>query len=130
VLDADHGWMEIHPVWAIKVISAPPSSPSTTAPPTTAPPSANPPPTTPPATAPAGAWCTASAAPANNGYPDDYVYVTSNQPDVEATASDGGHSWSDETDSAGSVTILLWNTTAGSTITVTIGAASCSATAA
>ena len=130
VLDADHGWMEIHPVWAIKVISAPPSTHSTTAPPTTAPPATNPPPTAPPATAPAGAWCTASASPANNGYPDSYVYVTSDQPDREATASDGAHSWSDETNSAGSVTILLFDTPAGSTITVTVGAASCSATAA
>jgi hypothetical protein len=69
VLDADHGWMEIHPVWAIKV------------------------------------------------------------PDTQATASDAGHSWSDVTDSSGSVTILLFNTPAGSTITVTVGAASCSTTA-
>ena len=129
VLDADHGWMEIHPVWAIKVISGPPSSPPTTAPPTTAAPAINPTPTAPPATTPTGAWCTASASPANNGYPDDYVYVTSNQPDVEATASDGAHSWSDETNDSGSVTILLFDTPAGSTITLTVGPASCSATA-
>lgn len=134
VLDADHGWMEIHPVWAIRVVSGPPVSPtptvpSTTAPPTTAPPATSSPPAAPPTTAPAGAWCTASASPANNGYPDSNVYVTSNQPDKEATASDGGHSWTDETDSSGSVTILLFNTPAGSTITVTVGAASCSTTA-
>jgi hypothetical protein len=134
VLDADHGWMEIHPIWAIKVVSGPPvsSAPAlpSTAPPTTAPPATNAPPAPPATTAPAGAWCTASASPANDGYPDSNVYVTSNQPDQEATASDGGHSWSDETDSSGSVTILLYNTTAGSTITVTVGAASCSTTAA
>lgn len=129
VLDADHGWMEIHPVWAIRVISGPPVSSTPTVPPTTAPPTTTLPPPVPPTTAPAGAWCTASASPANDGYPDDDVYVTSNQPDKEATASDGGHSWTDETDSSGSVTILLFDTPAGSTITVTVGAASCSTTA-
>ena len=123
VLDADHGWMEIHPVWAIKVISGPPAPAPAPVPPATSTP---PPPTTPPA----AAWCAASASPANNGYPDDYVYVTSNQPDQEATASDGGHSWSHETGSSGSATILLFNTPPGSTITVTVGAASCSTTAA
>lgn len=128
VLDANHGWMEIHPVWAIEVISEPLSPPPTTLPPTTAPPATSPPPVPPPTT-PAGAWCAASASPANNGHPDDYVHVTSNQPDTEATASDGGHSWSDATSSSGSVTILLFNTPAGSTITVTVGAASCSTTA-
>jgi hypothetical protein len=128
VLDANHGWMEIHPVWAIKMISLPPVPASTTAPPATVPPPPPPPP--PPTTPPVGASCTASASPANDGYPDDYVYVTSNQPDQEATASDGGHSWSDETGSSGSVRILLFDTPAGSTITVTVGAASCSTTAA
>jgi hypothetical protein len=128
VLDANHGWIEIHPVWAIKVISGPPGPPPTTVPPTTAPPATSPPPLPPPTT-PAGAWCTASASPANNGYPDDDVYVTSNQSDTEATASDGGHSWSDATNGSGSVTILLFDTPAGSTITVTVGAASCSTTA-
>ena len=130
VLDANHGWMEIHPLWAIKVISRPSSPPPTTVPPTTAPPATSPPPTAPPPTAPAGAWCTASASPANDGYPDDDVYVTSNQPDTEATASDGGHSWTDETNGSGSVTILLFDTPAGSTITVTVGAALCSTRAA
>jgi hypothetical protein len=129
VLDADHGWMEIHPVWAIKIISMPPSPPPVTAPATTAPPATSPPPTAPPATTPAGASCTASASPANDGYPDDYVYVTSNQPDQETTASDSGHSWTDETNGSGSVTILLFDTPPGSTITVTVGAASCSTTA-
>lgn len=130
VLDANHGWMEIHPVWAIKVISGPPSPPSTTGPPPAAPPTTSPPPAAPPPTPPAAAWCTASASPANDGYPDDYVYVTSNQPDKGATASDGGHSWTDGTNSSGSVRILLFDTPAGSTITVTVGAASCSTTAA
>lgn len=33
VLDSDHGWMEIHPVWAIAVGGAAPSPPATPAPP-------------------------------------------------------------------------------------------------
>jgi hypothetical protein len=76
-----------------------------------------------------GAWCKASASSANDGYPDDNVYITSNQSDSKATASDGGHSWSDTTNGSGSVTILLFNTPPGSTITVKVGAASCSTTA-
>jgi len=128
VLDADHGWMEIHPIWAIRIVSNPLVSPTSTVPPTAAAPTTAPPTTV--TTPPAGARCTASASPANNGYPDDNVYVTSNQPYKEATASDGGHSWTDETDGSGSVTILLFNTPAGSTVTVTVGAASCSTTGA
>lgn len=130
VLDAGHGWMEIHPVWAIKVISRPPSPPPPPAPATTTAPAPRPPPTPPPTPKPAGARCTASASPAHNGYPDDYVYVTSNQPDMRATAYDSGHSWYEYTNGSGSATILLWNTPPGSTITVTVGAASCSTTAA
>jgi hypothetical protein len=129
VLDADHGWMEIHPIWAIRVISGPPVSRTPAVSPATAPPATPSPPPAPPTTAPSAAWCTASASAANDGYPDDDVHVTSNQPDKEATASDGAHSWSDETGSSGSVTILLFDTPAGSTITVTVGAASCSTTA-
>ncbi len=77
-----------------------------------------------------GPWCQASASPANDGYPGDYnVSVTSNQPDRLATASDATDSWSDYTDSTGSVTILLYFTSPGETITVTVGSATCSTTA-
>lgn len=77
-----------------------------------------------------GAWCTASASNANDGYPEDEnVYVHSNQPATEATASSPGDTWSDETNGAGSVTILLYYTPAGSPISVKVGAASCSTTA-
>jgi hypothetical protein len=77
-----------------------------------------------------GAWCRARASNANDGYPDDEdVYITSNQPDTKATASSPGDTWSDDTNGAGSVTILLYYTPAGSHISVTVGAASCSTTA-
>jgi hypothetical protein len=77
-----------------------------------------------------GAWCRASASNANDGYPqDENVYITSNQPDTRATASSPGDTWSDDTNGAGSVTILLYSTPAGSSISVTVGAASCSTTA-
>jgi hypothetical protein len=129
VFDADHGWMEIHPVWAINVLSGPPAA---TAPSATGPA----PPTSATATSPGGApssgaaWCRATASPANDGYSGDYdVSITSNQPDQEATVSNGTHSHSDETDSSGSLNMVLYYTSPGDTITVTIGGASCATTA-
>jgi hypothetical protein len=81
----------------------------------------------PPKPKPAGAWCTASASNANDGYTEDEnVYIHSNQPDTEATASSPGDTWSHKTNGAGSVTILLYHTPAGSPIAVKVGAASCS----
>ncbi len=78
----------------------------------------------------AGAWCTASASSANDGYPGDYdVTVHSNQPDRKATASDAGDRWSHDTDASGSVVIRLWNTSAGEAIRVTVGGAVCTTTA-
>jgi hypothetical protein len=91
------------------------------------------PPSPPPAGAAvpsAGATCTASATPANDGYSGDYdVTVTSNQPNQRATASDAGDSWSGDTNAAGSVKILLYHTSAGEQVTVTVGSASCSTAA-
>jgi hypothetical protein len=97
-------------------------------------PAPEPPPTSPPTTLPpppaSAAWCTASAAPSNDGYPGDFeVYVNSNQPDTKATASGAGDTWSDDTNSSGSADIRLYNTSAGEPISVTVGGASCSATA-
>lgn len=75
---------------------------------------------------PPAAWCTATASPANDGYSGDYdVNITSNQPDQDATATDANDTWSDDTSSTGSVTITLWYTSPGETITVTVGAATC-----
>jgi cardiolipin synthase len=87
--------------------------------------------TTSPATTPAsGASCQASASPANDGYSGDYdVDVTSNQPYTEATASDSTDKWSDETNGSGDVVIRLYYTSPGESITVTVGAATCSTTA-
>jgi cardiolipin synthase A/B len=83
------------------------------------------------ATAPASrASCQASSVPANDGYSGDYnVDITSNQPYTEATASDSTDKWSDETNGSGDVVIKLYYTTAGQSITVTVGAATCSTTA-
>ena len=76
------------------------------------------------------ASCSASAAPANDGYVGDYyVTINSNQPNQKATASDAGDSWSDDTDSSGYVRILLYHTSPGEEINVTVGPASCSTTA-
>lgn len=126
VLDSDHGWMEVHPVWAVTVVSAPGASPTTTR---SAPPAATTQPNQ-PAGATSSAWCKASAAPSNDGYPGDYqVSVQSDQPDTKATASDSGDTWSDYTNNSGSADIRLYHTSAGMTIKVAVGAASCATSA-
>jgi hypothetical protein len=81
-----------------------------------------------PSSAPSsGASCQASAAPANDGYSGDYnVDIMSNQPDTDATASDSSDSWSHDTNGSGDVVITLYHTTPGESITVTVGAATCS----
>lgn len=131
VLDADHGWMEIHPVWSITIVgqaSAPSPTDATTAPQ----------PTNPAATTgqaggvgpSGGAWCQASASPSSDGYSGDYdVYVHSNQLDQRATASDAGDTWNHYTDGSGYAEIPLYHTSPGEAITVTVGAASCSTSA-
>jgi hypothetical protein len=155
VADDDHGgWAEVHPAWAISATppapppttttSVPPviqaSPPSTTAPPpaaeasppATTPPLTSPPETTTPPTSPPSsvASCQAAASPSNDGYPGDYeVYIHSNQPNQEATASDAGDTWSHETDSSGYADIRLYRTSPGEAISVTVGAASCPTTA-
>jgi cardiolipin synthase A/B len=91
------------------------------------------PPAAPTASQPAaggGPSCSATAAPANDGYPADYdVYVTSNQPDQKATASDANDTWSEYTNGSGSARILLYHTSPGETITVAVGGAQCSTSA-
>ncbi len=123
VLDSDHGWMEIHPVWAVRIVSKPAAPPAPVQ-------SSAPAPDTELTKPPAGiatAWCKASAAPSRDGYPGDYqVSVQSNQPETRATASDAGDTWSDSTDSTGAADIRLYHTSAGMTITVRVGSALCS----
>jgi hypothetical protein len=90
-----------------------------------APPAPPPVPPTPPPSA--GPSCKASAYFANDGYQGDYyVNISSNQPYKEATATDATDSWSDETNGSGSVLILLYFTSPGELINVTVGGASCS----
>jgi cardiolipin synthase len=77
-----------------------------------------------------GPSCSATASSANDGYPEDYdVSVTSNQPDEKATATDANDTWSEHTNGSGSATILLYHTSAGEAITVTVGGAQCSTSA-
>jgi PKD repeat protein len=77
-----------------------------------------------------GPWCTATAAPANDGYPGDYnVVVHSNQPNTQATATDATDTWSQKTNASGYAKILLYHTSPGENITVTVGPATCSTTA-
>jgi hypothetical protein len=81
-----------------------------------------------PSTAPApasGAQCTATASVYNASENENNVYVHSNQPYTEATASADGHSWSYETDGSGYALIYLNGPPPGALITVTVGGATC-----
>lgn len=121
VLDANHGWMEIHPVWTVTLTGHGSSTSPATSSPATSPPSSTP---------SSGAWCQATASPSSDGFSGDYdVSVHSNQPDQQATASDAGDTWHQDTNSSGYADIQLWHTSAGEPITVTVGSASCSTTA-
>jgi hypothetical protein len=53
------------------------------------------------------------------------VYVHSNQPYTDATASADGHSWSYETNGSGYALIYLNGPPPGAMITVTVGGATC-----
>jgi hypothetical protein len=81
----------------------------------------------PPATG--SAWCRARAA-YSSRYSDWDVYVHSNQPDTTVTVSSGSYSHSWQTDSVGYADVYLRGPARGQTITVTVGAARCSATTA
>jgi hypothetical protein len=75
-----------------------------------------------------GAWCTASVHSFMDSDHDEWlndVYVHSNQPDTDATASGGGHSWSYYTNSSGYADIYLNGPPPGTLITVTVGGATC-----
>ena len=121
VVDSDHGWAEIHPVWWIGIGAGGPSGP---------PPPATVASASPTATAATGASCQVTVAPANDGYAgDEQVSVSSNQRYARATASDAGDTWSESTNSSGAAQIRLYNTRPGMEITVTVGGATCSKTA-
>ena len=75
-----------------------------------------------------GAWCTATVSVYNAFSDENNVYVNSNQPYTDATASADGYSWSYETNGSGYAVIYLNGPPQGADITVTVGAAICTAT--
>ena len=72
-----------------------------------------------------GAKCTATATVYNAARNENNVYVHSNQPDQEATATAAGYSHTYRTDSSGYALIYLNGPPPGARITVTVGAATC-----
>jgi hypothetical protein len=71
------------------------------------------------------AWCTATASVYNAEYDWNNVYVHSNPPRKDATASAAGYSWSYETNGSGYALIYLNGPPAGVRITVKVGPATC-----
>lgn len=79
-----------------------------------------------PAAAPAsGAWCAATASVYNASDDENNVYVHSNQPGQDATASADGYSHSYYTNGSGYALIYLNGPPPGAQITVTVGGATC-----
>ena len=74
------------------------------------------------------AWCTATADVYYAPDDENNVYVHSNQPYTDATASANGYSWSYETNSSGYAVIYLNGPPAGAPVTVKVGSATCTAT--
>ncbi len=72
-----------------------------------------------------GASCTATASVYNAAKNWNNVYVHSNQPYQNATASADGDSWSYETNGSGYALIYLNGPPPGALITVTVGGATC-----
>ena len=79
----------------------------------------------PPAPSKSGAWCTATASVYDASRDENNVYVHSNQPDQEATATADGYSHGYRTNSSGYVLIYLNGPPPGARITVTVGGATC-----
>jgi cardiolipin synthase A/B len=72
-----------------------------------------------------GAWCTATASVYDAAKDENNVYVHSNQPDTDATASADGYSHTYETNGSGYALIYLNGPPPGARITVKVGAATC-----
>jgi len=72
-----------------------------------------------------GAKCTATASVYDASRDENNVYVHSNQPDKDATATAAGYSHSYWTNSSGYALIYLNGPAAGAKITVTVGGATC-----
>ena len=79
----------------------------------------------PPSPSRSAASCTATATVYNASRDENNVYVHSNQPDQEATATADGYSHSYETNSSGYALIYLNGPPPGAHITVTVGGATC-----
>jgi hypothetical protein len=79
----------------------------------------------PPPTTASSAWCRATASVYYAKYDENNVYVYSNQPYRDATASADGDSWSYETNGSGYALIYLNGPPPGALITVTVGGATC-----
>ena len=79
----------------------------------------------PPRTPGSGAKCTATASVYDASRDENNVYVHSNRPDQEATATAGSYSHSYETDGSGYALIYLNGPAPGAKITVTVGGATC-----
>ena len=73
-----------------------------------------------------GAWCTATASIYNAHDDENNVYVHSNQPYQDATATADGYSHSYQTDGSGYALIYLNGPPPGARITVTVAGAKCS----
>jgi len=116
VLDSDHGWMEIHPVWSVTVLAGPASSSG--------------PPISTPATGPPGPPTCSVTASYSSTYQDYDVYVHSNQPDrtVTVTASGGAvGTWTTSSDGYADVYLHVTGSGSGQRIVAAVGAASCTA---
>ncbi|MGO9081150.1 MAG: phospholipase D-like domain-containing protein [Streptosporangiaceae bacterium] len=72
-----------------------------------------------------GAWCRATASVYNAADDENNVYVHSNQPYQDATATADGYSHTYQADSSGYALIYLNGPPPGARITVTIGTATC-----
>ena len=79
----------------------------------------------PPPASRSGAKCTATASVYNASRDENNVYVHSNQPDQEATATADGYSHSYRTNGSGYALIYLNGPPPGARITVTVGGATC-----
>jgi phosphatidylserine/phosphatidylglycerophosphate/cardiolipin synthase-like enzyme len=79
----------------------------------------------PPAASKSGAECTATASVYDASRDENNVYVHSNRPDQDATATAGGYSRSYQTDGSGYALIYLNGPAPGAKITVTVGGATC-----
>jgi cardiolipin synthase A/B len=77
------------------------------------------------ATGSGAAWCTATASIYNASDDENNVYVHSNQPGQDATATAAGYSHAYRTDGSGYALIYLNGPPPGVQITVTVGSATC-----